>query len=121
MSPIWKFTRFSSPSIEEAPSSLRHPPQFSWSRKEDAVLQPKSQQGHSKYELMMIGPLGSPRFLIFCGMNCALIFMNSFKFQVCTGLMFNVGFVLISFANKQGTSNVKKLKRGYDHGPFIVL
>ena len=53
VSPIWMFTRFSSPTIEEAPSSLRHPPQFSWSRKEDAALQPTSQRGHSKYELMM--------------------------------------------------------------------
>ena len=48
-----RFTRFFSPSIEEALSSLRHPPQFLWSHKEDAVLQPKSQRGHSKYELMM--------------------------------------------------------------------
>ena len=47
--------------------------------------------------------------------------MNLFKFQVCTGLMFNVGFLLNSFANKQGTSNVKKLKHGYYHSPFIVL
>ena len=50
---VWIFTRFSAHSIEEAPSSLRYPPQFSWSRKEDAVLQPKSQRWHSKYELMM--------------------------------------------------------------------
>ena len=50
---VWIFTRFPVPSIEEAPSSLQHPPKFLWSHKEDTVLQLKSQRGHSKYELIM--------------------------------------------------------------------
>ena len=47
--------------------------------------------------------------------------MNEIKFQVCTGPMFNVGFSLNSFANKQGTSNVNKLKHSYYHSSFIVV
>ena len=62
-------------------------------------------------------------FFSYCGIDCAYVYgcMNEIKFQVCTGLMFNVGFLLNSFANKQGTSNLNKLKHSYYHSSFIVV